>query len=303
MNKKLNKIGLDLGNSSMKIVGGDKDNLIYKRIRSLATTSSQDANYVVDLNGEVVYFGVGDPLIENDKTERKYLAQTLLLAAYEIYGPGEHQIELGLTLPINLYKLMADSFKEKIESFKELQGVVNGSDVYIDIQKVIVQPEGLAAFYALMPDIPKEAILFIDLGHRTMDIVAVNVDADTGKWKIEGSHTFQKGGYELLGDLQSALYPVTKTFFSTQQIEQLLAAGGKVGNLQIESLYKEHLSKRVHAMVKEIIQVFNDMMHRKIYMVGGASEMFAACYEDDNLEVLEDKKMIYSNPLGSYLKL
>ena len=297
------KLALDLGNSSFKIVGGDKDNLIYKRIRSLAAESSQDTNYVVDLNGESIYFGVGTPLVEHDKTERKYLAHTLLLAAYEIYGPGEHNIELGLTLPINLYKLMGEHFKAKVESFKELQGMVNGSNVYIKLKKVIVESEGLAAFYALMPEIPKGPILFMDLGHRTTDIVAINVNTDTGKWKIEGSYTLQQGGYEFLTDLQNPLFLAEHTFFSVQQIEQLLAAGGKVGKTQIQSLYEVVLSERVNNMVKEVNQVFNDMMHRKIYLVGGASEMFAACYKEDNLEVVKDKKMIFSNPVGSYLKL
>lgn len=299
----MNKIGLDLGNSSIKVVGGEKDSLIYKRIRSLATEISEDTNYVVNLNGEVIHFGVGEPLIEHDKTNRRYLAHSILLSAYETYGPGEHEIALGVTLPINLYKLRGESFKANIEGLGELQGVVNGASISIKIKKVIVQPEGLAAFYALMPEIPKEAILFIDLGHRTTDIVAVNINTDTGKWKIEGSHTLQTGGYELLGDLQNALYPVTNTFFSTQQIEQLLAAGGKVGKVQIDSLYKEALSDRVNTMVKEINQTFNDMMHRQIYICGGASEMFAACYGQDNLQVIKDKKMIYSNAVGSYLKL
>lgn len=303
MNKKLNKLGLDLGNSSMKIVGGEPDNLIYKRILSQATKHSQDSNYIVDLNGEIVYFGVGDPLIEQDKTNRKYLEHTLLLAAYEIYGPGEHQIELGLTLPINLYKLMGEYFKAKIEAIKELQGVVNGSNVYIDIQRVIVQPESLAAFYALMPEIQKEAILFVDLGHRTTDIVAINVNNETGRWKIEGSHTLQVGGYDFLCDLQGPLYMAEQTLFTPQQIEQRLSMGGQVGNTKIPSLYKAALTDRVNAMIKEMMQVFNDMNHRKIYLVGGAAEMFEACYEGDNLEVLQDKKMIYSNPLGSYLKL
>ena len=299
----MKKLGLDLGNSSMKVVGGDKDQLIYKRIRSLATAHSEDTNHVVDLDGEIIHFGVGEPLVEHDKTNRRYLTHSILLSTYEVYGPGSHEIALGLTLPINLYKLKKESFKQQIEAIKEIEGVCNGNKISVKISKVNVQPEGLSAFYALMPEIKKEAILFIDIGHRTTDIIAANVDPDTKRWKIEGSHSLQYGGYELLNDLQSALYPATSTFFSTQQIEQLLATGGKVGKLQIESLYREALSDRVGTTVKEIHQVFNDMMHREIYLCGGAAPLFISCYEDDNLHLIEDQKQIFSNAVGSYLKL
>lgn len=298
----MKKIGLDLGNSSMKIVAGEKDQLIYRRIRSLATLKSEDNNHVVDM-GQSVHFGVGSPLIEQDKTDRKYLEESILLAVYESYGAGAHEIALGLTLPINLYKLSKEPFKAQIEAMNVLKGKVNGLEVQAELKKVNIQAEGLAAFYALMPEIPKGPILFIDLGHRTTDMIAANIDSENGKWRLEGSESLQCGGYELLNDLQNALYPKTKTFFSTQQIEQIMAAGGKVGRLQIESLYKEALSERVADMEKAIHQLFNDLYFREVYLCGGAAPLFAACYDKDNLTVLKDNKMMYSNAVGSYLKL
>lgn len=297
------KLGLDLGNSSMKIVGGEGENLVYKRIRSLATTHSEDTNHVVDIDGEAVHFGVGMPLIEHDKTERKYLAHSILLSVYEIYGPGEHEVSIGLTLPINLYKIMKDAFKKKIEELKKLSGTVNGNTINVTLRKVNIQAEGLTAFYALMPEIPKGPILFVDMGHRTTDIISANVDTETKKWKIEQSTSLQFGGYELLTELQSALFPVTKTFFTIYQIEQMLAAGGKVGKIQINTLYKDALSDKVTNMLKEMHQVFNDMPHREVYICGGGAPMVEACYDGENLHVIPEQKMIYSNAVGSYLKI
>lgn len=299
----MEKLGIDLGNSSMKIVGGDRENLIFKRIRSLATTESEDTNHVVTFNGETVCFGVGETLVEHDKTERKYLEHSILLAVYEIYGPGEHEIDLGMSLPISFYKHKKDSFKQKIESFKNLKGYVNGRSVSVNLEKVIIQAEGLAAFYALMPEIPKGPILFIDLGHRTTDIIAANVDTETGKWKLEGDLPIQKGGYELINKLQEALIPKTNEFFSVQQIEQFIASGGRIGTLQIDTLYQEALQETINGMCKQIHQKFNDMLYREIYICGGAAPMFAACYHGDNLTVIKEDKMIYSNAVGSYLKL
>lgn len=299
----MEKLGLDLGNSSMKIVGGEKNDLQFVKIRSLAATESEDSNHVVTIGEESIHFGVGTPLIEHDKTSRKYIAHSILLAAYEVYGTGEHEIALGMTLPISLYKLTKEKFKEQIEAFKSICGVVNGKKVTVNIKNVNIQAEGLAAFYALMPEIKKEAILFVDMGHRTTDIIAANIDPNTNKWVIEGSYCMQVGGYELLNDLQNALYPHTKTFFSTQQIEQILSTSGKVGKLKLDTIYHEALKETVEKMTKEIHQAFNDMPHREIYLHGGAAPLFTSCYTGDNLHVIEGEKMIYSNAVGSYLKL
>lgn len=299
----MEKLGLDLGNSSMKIVGGEKENLIFKRIRSLATTDSEDNNHVVSMDNQTIYFGVGTSLIENDKTERAYLKESILLAAYEIYGAGEHEIGLGLTLPINLYKLTKDTFKQQIEAFKTLKGLVNGRSVTVNLEKVNIQAEGLAAFYALMPEIPKGPILFIDLGHRTIDIIAANIDTDTGKWKLETPYTIQKGGYDLLNKLQGTLYLKLKNFFTVEQIEQIIAAGGEVGGLNIADIYQEALQEEINLIVKEIQNFYTDLLYRKVYICGGAAPMFKACYEYENLTVIQEDKMIYSNAVGSYLKL
>ena len=68
------KIGIDLGNGSMKFVGGESvDKLKFACIPSLATTDSDDNNHVIIIGEEKVHFGVGDPLIEQDKTKRKYI--------------------------------------------------------------------------------------------------------------------------------------------------------------------------------------------------------------------------------------
>ena len=297
------KIGLDLGNSSMKIVGGEKEDLIMKRVRSLATTKSEDNNYIVEAGEETVHFGVGTSLIEQDKTERKYLKESILLATHEIYGAGDHEIAIGLTLPINLYKLMRDPFKQQIEAFKAIKGTVNGHKISANIIKVNVQAEGLAAFYALMPEIPKGPILFIDYGHRTIDIIAANINEETGKWQIEGDYTIQQGGFELLADLEGTLYMHTKTIFSIQQIEKIISTGGKIGKLDVATLYEQALKERIAEVLKEISQVFNDMQHRQLYICGGAAPIFAACYKQDNLHVVDKEKMMYSNAVGSYLRL
>lgn len=303
MESSTKKLGLDLGNSSMKVVGGEGDTLIYKRARSLATTNSDDTSQVVDIDGEVVYFGVGTSLIEHDKTDRKYLAHSILLAVYEVYGPGEHQVALGVTLPIDLYKLMKDTFRKKVEELKKISGKVNGKAIDITIKSISIDAEGLIAFYALMPEIPKGPILFIDMGHGTTDVIAANVDMETKKWRIEGSQSFHFGGFNLLTELRGPLYAETKTFFTVTEIEQYIANGGKIGRTQINSLYKAALSAKVNEMFKDINQVFHDMSFREIYICGGCAPMLEACLEEDNIHIIPDQKMVYSNAVGSYLKI
>lgn len=299
----MKKLGIDLGNNSIKaaiVVDGEVKKAL---VKSLATTDSDDLNNVITYKGINVHFGVGAPLIENDKTQRRYLEESIMLMTHALYGPGEHEIELGCSLPINLYKLAKDDYKEKLEAIKELSGKVNGCDILIRLKRVEIYAEGLSAFYALQPEIKKENILFIDIGFRTTDILSIGVV--NGKWKMEGSKTIGKGAHDLIEQLKGPAYTAKKIFFTTEQLDEYIVNDQLIGEYDLKSDFIA-FKPIVTSVMKEIEQYFNDVRVRKLYFLGGGSKLFTSQLPGEGFDytLLEnDQKLIYSNAVGNYLKL
>ena len=295
------KLGLDLGNSTNKIVGEIEGEQKFKQVQALATADSQDKLNVVDIDGEIIHFGVGYPLYETDKTKRKYLAHQILLAAYKIYGPGPHEIKLGLTLPITLYKLAGEAYKKQVEALGEIKGVVNGIKVSVKLEKVNVKPEGLSAFYALQPQIKKQPTLLMDMGGGTTDILVLNVAE--GKWQLENTIQINKGGIELLEKISKSIYNVTGEMFTAQQLERRLLEGDTIGHVAISDHF-EAASDIVDEINREIHTKCNDMAYRNIICIGGGAFIYNKIAGLNNLQVItDDKQLIYSNAMGSFLQL
>lgn len=297
----MKKIGIDLGNSSIKAAVITKGEVKTTLVKSLATIDSEDTNNIVNIAGQNVYFGVGTPLIENDKTKRKYLEESILLMCYKLYGPGVHEIELGLSLPINLYKLSKELYKSKLEAIGEIMGRVNSDDITCKLKRVEIFAEGLSAFYALQPEIPKENILFIDIGYRTTDTLCIGVEQ--GKWIMQGSSTLETGAYDMIELLKGPIYEQTGVFFTTSQIEAYLTENRMIGAYDINSSL-EVLKPLVEAAMKQIEQLYNDTPVRHLYFIGGGSKLFTSQLEGYRYTLLKNEdKLIYSNSVGNYMKL
>lgn len=300
----MKKLAIDFGNSSFKIVGEGKKplDLHYKTIKALATTDSEDTNHVVTINNQTVYFGVGSPLVSADKTERAFIAHSILLAAYEMYGQGNHEIKLGTGLPIHLYKVKGEEYKEQLESLGTITGKVGKDEVSVTLKSVDVFAECLAAFISLMPEIPKtNPIILVDIGLGTTDYIGCSVVG--GKWKIDGSDSIDKGMYSCLDEVKKPVYKNTGIMLTVEQLEERILDKGIVKGTLIKEHYKA-ASDIVSDIFRRINIKFNDMAARDIYVLGGGAELFANVSKLENIKQIEvENKRIYSNAVGYFLQI
>jgi len=299
----IKRLGLDFGNSSMKIVGGEGENIIQKRIKSLATTDSMDSNHIVEIGDKVVCFGIGTPLVTQDKTKREHLAHSILLATYEAYGPGSHVINLGTGLPIDLYKTKKDMFEKLIRDIGDIKGDINGNKVDVVLKDIKVSAEGLAAFKAIMPEIKKdENILIVDVGLRTTDVISASIE--NGKWKIDGYSTISTALYDCYDVLRYRLFDLTDVLLTPEQLEDKIINGGTLNEIDIAANYNI-CSEIVTDVFRRIQLKFNDLYARKVYFLGGGAELFntnATFIKNKDMPKSKDKQ-IYSNAVGYYLSI
>lgn len=307
------KLAIDLGNSNIKFVADINGAIALKAIRSLVTTNSLDTNYVVSHQSKTLHFGVGDSLVEVDKTDRKYIKETILLGVYELYGASEKavDVDLALGLPLDLYKSSKRAdFEDKVKTLTNvvIDGEVNGEPVLVKVKSVTVCAEGYSAFMNLAKDIDKDyAALIVDIGFGTTDYIGVT---HTGKWQIDGYGTVDKGLYDIFDAVKAEVLDKEKI----KALNDVLAVENKflnnpmvltkTGEFDINN-YLYAAKPAVDSIITALNKKFPDMHSRKIYVVGGGAELFTKI-AGVSLQHKQDIKLatrLYANAIGYLLQI
>jgi hypothetical protein len=278
------KLAIDLGNSNMKFAGEVDGQPVFKVVRSLVSKNSLDTNYVVSHAGKTLHFGVGDSLVEVDKTDRKYIKETILLGAYELYGSSEkvREIDLALGLPLDLYKSSKkEDFEDKVKNLTNvvLDGEVNSEPMLIKVKSIKICSEGYSAFINLLPAIDKNySALIVDVGFGTTDAIGITYNKNLSKWQIDGYMTADKGLYNIYDAIKTEILDKekTKSITDVSSIETIFLNNPIVltekGEFDINS-YLYSATTVVDSLVTEINKKFTDMKSRKIYLVGGGADL------------------------------
>ncbi|MGL5764249.1 MAG: hypothetical protein ACRCX8_01280, partial [Sarcina sp.] len=150
----MKRLVVDFGNSNMKIAyRNEEGEIITHLIKSLATRNGLGTQNIVSYNNSTVLFGSGIPLVEQDKTKRRFVEESILLAA-KLCDITSGKVELCVGLPLNLYKTgLKDVYQSDMSHLKSLKGDVDGVGINITIDSVKVFAEGFSAFIAYSRDI------------------------------------------------------------------------------------------------------------------------------------------------------
>lgn len=321
--KKVNvkPLAIDLGSKNLKIVGEVDGILKFKKIKSLATTDSIDDNYVVSTPNRTLYFGTGKSLIQQDKTKREYIEETILLAAHEIYGATEDvtRIDLALGLPLDLYKSESkfESFDLKLRNIqsKSIVGKVNGDDMIVKINTIKICAEGYSAFMSLHEKMDTSSpFMVVDVGYRTTDILSIDID-DEGEMVIGNYDTINLGMFEVFEDIKKAFMNDTQSTMPAEAVESrvLYSPMVKVGfeTYDIRDWIK-YGSETIKEVFKQMQLRFPDAANRNIYLVGGGSYIVNDVVEYMIEEKLLDfgtqligtlDELIYCNVAGYYMQI
>ncbi|WP_410497009.1 ParM/StbA family protein [Cellulosilyticum sp. ST5] len=308
MAKNVKNIGIDLGNSTICVAGmGADGNIINAYTYSVySTDTALMSGDIIECRGTRLALGVGQITLTNvDKTNREYIEHQILWSANAVYGSGNHYINLGVGLPISIYKAKKEEFAQKLRGLGTIEGVVNGKEVSVNIVDVKVMAEGYASIRPLSQYIDKDnTTLIIDIGMKTTDVILVEWD---GKFRISNYGTTNIALYDIYKVLQEKI-AAEGVEVTIEQIDKRFNSNKPIirtekGDFNLE----EHLADTIHVcrdIMKDIENKFGKtVLHDKIF-VGGGSEKFLKGVGGkvrNNVEV-ETELRWYSNCMGYLLK-
>ena len=304
MANNVKNLGLDMGNSTICVAGIDEKGEIVKGYTNsvYSMDTALISGDIIECKGVKLALGVGQTTLSNvDKTNREYIEHQILWAVNKLYGSGTHYINLGVGLPISIYKAKKEEFAEKLKGFGTIEGVVNGKEVSVNLVDVKVQAEGYAALRVLTNYIDKDnTTLIIDIGMKTTDVILVEWN---GKFTISNYGTTNIALYDMYKVLQDkiasegvevTIEQIDKKFQSNKPIIRT-----EKGDFNLV----EHLGDTLlvcRDIMKDIENKFGKtILHDKVF-VGGGSEKFLEAVRGkvrNNVEV-DRELMWYGNALG-----
>lgn len=306
------KLAVDLGARNVKVIGMVEDKVHMDTFKSLATTSVFGQKDVVDYKGTQVALGVGDSLIEQDKTERKYIEQTILLAAFKVFSKHDLNnliIDLGVGLPIHTYKSTKKAkLQLKLDSLvgTDLKGLIDGKPICVKINSAKILAEGYSAFLSVSNEIPKAPTTFIDWGYKTTDVV--NLALEDGNWVLQQVHTVPVGIFDILSIMKESLYN-NDVDLSQSEIDQYLRTTPVIPSQHGSISLKQYLTKGkpiVDKVFQELKVVMPNILSTNIYMCGGGTDIAQELIGNDYSNIFtlpNEKKSLYANAVGYLLQI
>lgn len=304
------KIGMDMGNSTIcvcaELTGGAIKQAYTGSIYSLDTALI--TGDVVEAKGVKLALGVGESTLTNvDKTNRELVEHQILWAVNQAYGTGTHYIELGVGLPISIYKAKKEEYTNTIKSLGTIVGKINGKDISVNLTNVKVQSEGHASIRPLAQYINKNnTTLLIDIGMKTTDVLLIRWDG--AKFVIDKYDTINIALYDIYEVLREAIamqgVEVSNEYIDKRFKSPVPVIRTEKGDYNLE----EHLKDAAH-VCKDIMKAIElkfgkTILHDKIFTGGGSEKFLKAVNANirNNIEIPNDLRY-YSNALGYLLGL
>ena len=161
---------IDYGNYNIKFKG-DTLGLISSKYHTNFEPNQEAFNRVEYLEKKY-YIGVGKYSLEYIKIEKESLIAQILYSINEANQGNNITTDLAILLPIE-QMAMKEDLKKLLEK-RFYSSIINGKQVNIRIERVLVLPEAQVARFSLSEDKQSSDLLIIDIGSRTTNIVATN---------------------------------------------------------------------------------------------------------------------------------
>lgn len=306
---KVKKIGIDMGNSTICVsaegLNGEVIQAYAPSIYSLDTALV--SGDVVESKGIKLALGIGQATLTNvDKTNRELIEHQILWAVNSVYGSGTHYINLGLGLPISIYKAKKEDYTKTIQSLTTIEGKVNGNLTTVSLVGVRVMAEGHASIKPLAQYINKEnTTLLIDIGMKTTDVLLIRYD---GKFIIEKYATINIALYDIYNVLREDI-ALQGVDVNIEEIDKRFKSPNPVIRTEKgEYNLVDHLVRADNVcrdILKDIENKFGKtILHDKVFTGGGADKFLKALNGKirNNIEIPNELRY-YSNSLGYLLGL
>ena len=133
---------------------------------------NEEAFNRIEVEGKKYYIGVGKYSLEYIKIDKESLIPQILYCINEANQGNNITTDLAILLPIE-QMAMKEELKKLLER-RFYSSTINGKQVNIRIEKVVVLPEAQVARFSLSEDKQSEDLLLVDIGSRTTNIVATS---------------------------------------------------------------------------------------------------------------------------------
>ena len=167
----MNLTTIDLGNYNLKY-SGEVRGIVSSKYHTRFEVNEEAFNRI-ELDGKKYFIGVGKYSLEYTKANKESLVPQVLYCINSANKGNNINTNLCLLLPIAQMR-----FKEYIISIFQkrfFKCKINGKQIYIRIEKVIVLPECQTSRISLSEEINSNELLLIDIGSRTTNIAAYNL--------------------------------------------------------------------------------------------------------------------------------
>lgn len=310
----IKKLGLDLGNSTIKIAALTDDNRKVTSyipsafdIRSGDIASSNDKVAIVTCNDKTIYLGEGISLNAVDKTTRQFFEHQVLYAAWRSFGAGSYVVKLATGLPIKSYKTKGAEYEEKLNEIVKIQGEVNGEKITVNIDSVKVCAEGYSSLISLDDSVSTmNPTLIIDIGYKTIDVLSVRWDDDRKSYVVEDFDSINIGLYDILRLMSERLLKegadikpeeLNKRLNSSNSIIRTTTGSGLLNLKTSLNLADE----KYEEIIRELELRFGQLIQFDLLFTGGGSKIFLDGIGEGRLKHIKqipDDEKYYSNVLG-----
>lgn len=309
MANNVKNLGLDMGNSTICVAGIDEKGEIVKAYTNsvYSLDTALISGDIIECKGTKLALGVRQATLSNvDKTNREHIEHQILWAVNELYGSGTHYINLGVGLPISIYKAKKEEFAEKLKGFGTIEGEVNGKEISVNLVDVNVQAEGYAALKVLTQYIDKDnTTLIIDIGMKTTDVLLIEWNGS--KFIITNYGTVNTALYDMYKVLQDqiasegvevTIEQIDKKFQSNKPIIR-----SEKGDFNLQEHLKDTLPI-CRDIMKDIENKFGKtILHDKIFVGGGSEKFLEAVGRKVRNNVEVDRELRWYGNAGGYIQL
>ncbi|MGB9812414.1 MAG: hypothetical protein ACPLVF_02080 [Thermovenabulum sp.] len=320
-------ISVDVGNGYTKAISEYGRKIIFPSVMAYVGEKKLDIgkslNYVLKItyNEKTEIVAIGEAAKKDAKisymtfNEERYNEEIgIFLTLAGIYltgGNDEEEVELGLGLPISIYRTKKNDI---IQTYNNLEAEVEGENMpkkKIKIKNVYVMPQGLSAIYSINEQIPTEGKMgIVDIGYYTTDYTLLECKPNELTPLRSYSDSLRVGISDAAELVAQKFAEITKQHSLDLSRAQTIYEEGKVFYKGVEydlTKHKEEARKKIANIIRGgIASKWEDELTyvKKLYLVGGgASELYNSMKEIiPQAELIHDPQFANAKGYLEYIK-
>lgn len=266
---------IDLGNMNTKYKGKSSGEFSSKI--STDYQSYQEGLQRIEIDGRITYIGIGELSREFNKVDRDYIPQLLYAVCEANTGCLDINTNIGMLLPA----MQMDNKPKLVEALKgkDFNFKYNGKVAKVNINDLLVLPEGFASYYSLDQETQKKDLCIIDIGSRTINL-CIMVDS-----KLQLLQTIKYGSFDLYTRIKN-LENAKGNDYKEEDIPRLI----KNGTIIVEEKYYIEFMQDMLNYVKP----YASLKTYHCIFTGGCSLMLKKY-----IDLLQINKQVLSNSVTS----